>query len=79
MLPSQNVQRRFQAAPTASLRRRHPWRRRWFHWRAWSNLSALGYRIVEGWDWGDSYWMVLITISTIGTAGEIPFTAAVAP
>ena len=27
--------------------------------------SALGYRITEGWDWGDCLWMVLITISTI--------------
>ena len=28
--------------------------------------GALGYRITEGWDWGDCLWMVLITISTIG-------------
>ena len=34
------------------------------------NLSALGYRITEGWDWGDCYWMVAITISTIGY-GEV--------
>jgi len=40
------------------------------------NLSALGYRIVEGWDWGDSYWMVLITISTIGYGEVNPLTAA---
>ena len=27
--------------------------------------GAIGYRITEGWDWGDCFWMVLITISTI--------------
>jgi len=30
------------------------------------NLSAVGYRITEGWDWGDCYWMVLVTLSTLG-------------
>jgi voltage-gated potassium channel len=30
------------------------------------NAGALGYRITEGWDWGDCYWMVLITLSTLG-------------
>ena len=33
-------------------------------------IGALGYRITEGWDWGDSLWMVLITITTIGF-GEV--------
>ncbi len=33
-------------------------------------LGALGYRITEGWDWGDCFWMVLITITTIGF-GEV--------
>ena len=33
-------------------------------------LGALGYKISEGWDWGDCFWMVLITISTIGF-GEV--------
>ena len=32
--------------------------------------GAAGYRITEGWDWGDCLWMVLITISTIGF-GEV--------
>ncbi|MAS26767.1 TrkA family potassium uptake protein [Synechococcus sp. UW105] len=32
--------------------------------------GAVGYRITEGWDWGDCFWMVLITISTIGY-GEV--------
>jgi voltage-gated potassium channel len=34
------------------------------------NASALGYRLSEGWDWGDCYWMVAITIPTIGY-GEV--------
>ena len=29
-------------------------------------LGALGYQYTERWDWGDSLWMVLITITTIG-------------
>ncbi len=33
-------------------------------------IGALGYRITEGWDWGDCLWMVIITISTIGY-GEV--------
>ena len=33
-------------------------------------LGALGYRITEGWDWGDCLWMVLITVTTIGF-GEV--------
>jgi voltage-gated potassium channel len=30
------------------------------------NAGAVGYRLAEGWDWGDCYWMVLITLSTMG-------------
>ncbi|MEX0588265.1 MAG: potassium channel protein [Cyanobium sp.] len=30
------------------------------------NAGAIGYRISEGWDWGDCYWMVLISLSTLG-------------
>ena len=33
-------------------------------------LGAFGYRLTEGWDWGDCLWMVIITISTIGF-GEV--------
>ncbi len=33
-------------------------------------FGASGYRITEGWDWGDCLWMVLITITTIGF-GEV--------
>ena len=38
--------------------------------------GAAGYRITEGWDWGDSLWMVLITISTIGYGEVAPLTPA---
>jgi voltage-gated potassium channel len=30
------------------------------------NAAAAGYRLTEGWDWGDCYWMVLIILSTLG-------------
>ncbi len=39
-------------------------------------LGALGYRLTEGWDWGDCLWMVLITISTIGFSEVEPLSAA---
>ena len=39
-------------------------------------LGALGYRITEGWDWGDCLWMVLITITTIGFGEIEPLSAA---
>ena len=38
--------------------------------------GALGYRITEGWDWGDCFWMVLITISTIGYGEVEPLSTA---
>ena len=38
--------------------------------------GALGYRITEGWDWGDCLWMVLITISTIGYGEVEPLSQA---
>ena len=38
--------------------------------------GAAGYRITEGWDWGDALWMVLITISTIGYGEVAPLTPA---
>ena len=40
------------------------------------NLAALGYRLTEGWDWGDCYWMVAITLSTIGFGEVHPLTSA---
>lgn len=39
-------------------------------------LGGLGYRITEGWDWGDCLWMVLITISTIGFGEVEPLSSA---
>ena len=39
-------------------------------------LGAVGYRITEGWDWGDCLWMVLITISTIGFGEVEPLSTA---
>ncbi len=38
-------------------------------------FGAIGYRITEGWDWGDCLWMVLITITTIGF-GEVEVLSA---
>lgn len=38
--------------------------------------GSLGYRITEGWDWGDCFWMVLITISTIGYGEVEPLSQA---
>ena len=38
--------------------------------------GAIGYRITEGWDWGDCLWMVLITISTIGYGEVEPLSQA---
>ena len=40
------------------------------------NASAIGYRLTEGWDWGDCYWMVAITIPTIGYGEVEPLSAA---
>ncbi len=39
-------------------------------------LGALGYRLTEGWDWGDCLWMVLITVSTIGFGEVEPLSAS---
>ncbi len=40
------------------------------------SLGTLGYRLTEGWDWGDCIWMVLITISTIGFGEVEPLSSA---
>lgn len=68
---------------------RRPWRRRRppstrirRPWRAplalvlVVNLAAVGYRITEGWAWADCYWMVAITISTIGYGEVHPLSPA---
>ena len=39
-------------------------------------LGALGYRTTEGWGWDDSFWMVLITITTIGFGEVEPLSQA---
>ena len=38
--------------------------------------GAAGYRITEGWNWGDSLWMVLIAIRTIGYGEVSPLSPA---
>ncbi|MFM9101103.1 MAG: potassium channel family protein, partial [Cyanobium sp.] len=40
------------------------------------NASAIGYRLTEGWDWGDCYWMVASTIPTIGYGEVEPLSTA---
>ena len=39
-------------------------------------LGAFGYRLTEGWDWGDCLWMVVITITTIGFGEVEPLSAS---
>ncbi len=39
-------------------------------------LGAFGYRVTEGWDWGDCLWMVLITTTTIGFGEVEPLSQA---
>ncbi len=56
--------------PPPTSRIRHPWLIPLIALVIVVNASALGYRITEGWDWGDCYWMVAITIPTIGY-GEV--------
>jgi len=56
--------------PPPTSRSRRPWLLPLLALALVINLSALGYRLTEGWDWGDCYWMVAITIPTIGY-GEV--------
>jgi voltage-gated potassium channel len=58
------VQRQRRRRPP-STRIRRPWRAP-VALAVLVNLGAAGYRLTEGWDWGDCYWMVLITLSTLG-------------
>ena len=44
------------------------WSLAWFF--AITFAGALGYRFIEGWNWLDSIWMVVITLTTIGY-GEV--------
>jgi voltage-gated potassium channel len=59
-----------------SSRVRHPWLLPLVSLALVVNVSALGYRLTEGWDWGDCYWMVAITIPTIGYGEPEPLTHA---
>jgi voltage-gated potassium channel len=68
MIPKYSLPGRRRPPPTS--RSRRPWLLPLLALVLVVNLSALGYRITEGWDWGDWYWMVAITIPTIGY-GEV--------
>jgi voltage-gated potassium channel len=35
-------------------------------------LGAVGYRLVEGWNWLDSFFMTLITVTTVGYGEVLP-------
>ena len=54
------------ASPLAGLLARQPWASPVLALSLVVNAGAVGYRLAEGWDWGDCYWMVLITLSTMG-------------
>ncbi|BEV35901.1 NAD-binding protein [Synechococcus sp. M16CYN] len=47
-----------------------PWQRPFSALAILIIVGTIGYRLTEGWDWGDCIWMVLITVSTIGY-GEV--------
>jgi voltage-gated potassium channel len=55
----------FKTSRPPSTRNRKPWRAP-LALALLVNAAAFGYRLTEGWDWGDAYWMVLITLSTVG-------------
>jgi len=59
-----------------SARARRPWLTPLIALIVVVNASAIGYRITEGWDWGDCYWMVAITIATIGYGEVHPLSTA---
>ena len=56
---------RYATRQPPSTRNRKPWRAP-LALAVLVNAGAIGYHLSEGWDWGDSYWMVLITLSTLG-------------
>ncbi len=67
---SRATRRHVPRRPPPTSRIRHPWLIPLAALAIVVNASALGYRLTEGWDWGDCYWMVAITIPTIGY-GEV--------
>jgi voltage-gated potassium channel len=67
---SKHPLRQFPRRPPPTSRIRHPWLLPLIALVIVVNASAVGYRLTEGWDWGDCYWMVAITIPTIGY-GEV--------
>ena len=40
-------------------------------------LGATGYRLTEGWAWSDCFWMVLITVTTIGFGEGEPLSGGI--
>ena len=54
------------STPLSALLARRPWAGPVLALALVVNAGAAGYRLAEGWDWGDCYWMVLITLSTMG-------------
>jgi voltage-gated potassium channel len=67
---SRQLRSPFPRRPPPTSRIKHPWLIPLIALVIVVNASALGYRLTEGWDWGDCYWMVAITIPTIGY-GEV--------
>jgi voltage-gated potassium channel len=59
-----------------STRSRRPWLTPLIALFVLVNATAIGYRITEGWDWGDCYWMVAISITTIGYGEVHPLSTA---
>jgi voltage-gated potassium channel len=70
--------RRLLLPKLAPRRSRHPWRKPLLALVAIVNVAALAYRISEGWDWGNAYWMVVITLSTLGfsDSNTLPLSAS---
>ena len=72
MSPNRRVRprRRAPRSNLARVLRSRPWAGPVLALAAVVNAAAAGYRLTEGWDWGDCYWMVLITLSTMGFSDQ---------